>query len=55
MPETGKLAVKCTYDSRYNIRYIRFREKQADMGELVVINEATGERTQLPLAEGKPG
>jgi uncharacterized protein YuzE len=77
--------VKFTYDPRYNIAYIRFQEKRAeveavrvsdeltvdmapdgtvygiellnaneqlqreDMGTLVVINEATGERTELPL------
>ena len=75
-----------TYDPRYNVAYIRFREKQTeveavrvsdefvvdiapdgtvygiellnaneqlkheDMSTLVVINEATGERTELPLA-----
>lgn len=74
------------YDPRYNIAYIRFKEKRAqveairvsdelvvdmapdgtvygiellnaneqlrreDMGALVVINEATGERAELPLA-----
>ena len=77
--------MKFTYDPRYNIGYIRFREKQAQvetirlsdelmvdmapdgtvygiellnvneqlqrevMGELIVINEATGEHTELPL------
>lgn len=77
--------MKFTYDSRYNIAYIRFREKGGevetvrvsdelavdlapdgtvygiellnandqlrgeDMGKLLVINEATGERTELPL------
>jgi len=77
--------MRFTYDHRYNIAYIRFREKRAevesirvsdelivdmapdgtiygvellnaneqlqreDMGELVVINEATGERSELPL------
>jgi len=77
--------MKFTYDPRYNIGYIRFREKQAqvetirlsdelmvdmapdgtvygiellnaneqlqheDMGELIVINEATGKHTELPL------
>ncbi|TKJ36357.1 MAG: hypothetical protein CEE38_11090 [Planctomycetes bacterium B3_Pla] len=81
--------MKFTYDPRYNIGYIRFREKQAqvetirlsdelmvdmapdgtvygiellnaneqlqrgDMGELIVINEATGEHTELPLIKGK--
>lgn len=80
--------MKFTYDPRYNIAYIRFKEKlvqveairvsdelvvdiapdgtvygiellnaneqlrREDMGELVVINEATGERSQLPLAAG---
>ena len=78
--------MKFTYDQRYNIAYIRFREgasqveairlsdeivvdmapdgtvygiellnaneqlKREDMGEHVVINEATGEHTHLPLA-----
>jgi uncharacterized protein YuzE len=78
--------MRLTYDPRYNIAYIRFQEKQAeveairlsdelvidmapdgtvygiellnaneqlrreDMGELVVVNEATGERVELPLA-----
>ncbi len=78
--------MRLTYDPRYNIAYIRFHEKRAeveairiseelvvdmapdgtvygiellnaneqlrreDMGELVVINDATGERTELPLA-----
>ena len=78
--------MKISYDSRYNIAYIRFREKttgvetirvsdeinvdispdgkiygiellnaneqlqREDMGTLVVINEATGERAELPLA-----
>jgi len=77
--------MKFTYDPRYNIGYIRFCEKRAqveslriseelvvdvapdgtvygiellnaneqlqreDMGELIVINEATGEQTKLPL------
>jgi uncharacterized protein YuzE len=77
-----------TYDSRYNIAYIQFGNKRADVeavrvseelvvdmapdgtvygiellnaneqlqrGELaglVVINEATGERTEVPLAIG---
>ena len=81
--------MKFTYDPRYNIGYIRFSEKQADveaiklsdelvvdmapdgtvygiellnaneqlqrdnMGELTVINEATGEHTQLPLIKNK--
>jgi uncharacterized protein YuzE len=83
--------MKFTYDPRYNIGYIRFREKQAevesihlsdeivvdiapdgtvygiellnaneqlqreDMGEFIIINEATGERSQLPLTKNKPG
>jgi len=78
--------MRFTYDPRYNIAYIRFREKQAeveavrisdelivdvapdgtiygiellnanerlqreDAGKLLVINEATGEHTELPLA-----
>jgi len=78
--------MKFTYDPRYNIAYIRFREKRAnvesirvsdelivdmapdgsvfgvellnaneqlqreDMGGLVVVNEATGESVELPLA-----
>ena len=78
--------MRVTYDPRYNIAYIRFREKQAeveavrvsdelvvdiapdgtiygiellnaneqlqreDAGKLLVINEATGEQTELPLA-----
>src|SRR3990167_1705114 len=78
--------MKLTYDPRYNIAYIRFQEKKAevesirvsdemivdmapdgtiygiellnaneqlrrgDMEGLVVINEATGERIELPLA-----
>ncbi|HID86497.1 MAG TPA: DUF2283 domain-containing protein [Anaerolineae bacterium] len=77
-----------TYDPRYNIAYVRFREKRAEvetirisdelnvdlapdgtiygiellnaneqlwregMGRLLVINEATGERSELPLAVG---
>jgi len=77
--------MRFTYDPRYNIAYIRFREKGAeveairisnemvvdmapdgtiygiellnankqlaceDEGELVVINEATGEEAKLPL------
>jgi len=77
-----------TYDPRYNIAYIRFREKRAevesirvsdelvvdmepdgtiygiellnaneqlrreDTGKLLVINEATGERVELPLTSG---
>jgi uncharacterized protein YuzE len=81
--------MKLTYDTRYNIAYIRFHEKKAeveslrisdelvvdiapdgtvygiellnaneqlqreDMGELVVVNEATGEHTNLPLAKAK--
>jgi uncharacterized protein YuzE len=83
--------MKLTYDPRYNIAYIRFHEKQADveslrisdelvvdiapdgtvygiellnaneqlqredMGELVVVNEATGEHANLPLAKAKTG
>jgi uncharacterized protein YuzE len=83
--------MKFTYDPRYNIGYIRFRKKQAqvetirlsdelmvdmapdgtvygiellnaneqlqreDMGELIVINEATGEHTELPLIKNKKG
>jgi len=83
--------MKFTYYPRYNIGYIRFKEKQAeaqsiklsdelvvdiapdgtvygiellnaneqlqreDRGELVVINEATGEHTELPLIKTKPG
>jgi uncharacterized protein YuzE len=78
--------MRFTYDPRYNIAYIRFREKKAgvdsirisdelvvdvapdgsvygiellnaneqlrreDMGALVVINEETGERAELPLS-----
>jgi len=81
--------MRFTYDPRYNIGYIRFREKSAqvetiklsdelavdmapngsvygiellnaneqlqreDMGELVVINEETGEHTNLPLSKAK--
>ena len=77
--------MRFTYDPRYNIAYIRFRESRAEvesirvsdelivdmapdgtiygvellnaneqlqrenMGGLVVINEATGERSELPL------
>jgi uncharacterized protein YuzE len=80
--------MKLTYDPRYNIAYIRFQEKRAevetirlsdelvvdiapdgtvygiellnaneqlrreDKGELVVVNEATGEQAELPLAIG---
>jgi len=83
--------MKLTYDPRYNVAYIRFHEKKAeveslrisdelvvditpdgtvygiellnaneqlqreDMGELVVVNEATGEHTNLPLAKAKTG
>jgi len=83
--------MKFTYDARYNIAYIRFRKKPAevesirlsdelvvdiapdgtvygiellnakeqlqgeDMGELIVINEATGEHTELPLMPKKTG
>ena len=84
----GDTAMKFTYDPRYNIAYVRFREKRAEvetirisdelnvdlapdgtiygiellnaneqlwregMGRLLVINEATGERSELPLAVG---
>jgi len=77
--------MRFTYDPRYNVGYIRFREKHVQvesirlsdelvvdmapdgtvygiellnaneqlqregMGELIVINEATGEHTELPL------
>jgi uncharacterized protein YuzE len=80
--------LELTYDPRYNVAYIRFHEKQAevesirlsdeivvdmapdgtvygiellnaneqltraDIGELIVINEATGERSKVPLAVG---
>ena len=83
--------MKFTYDPRYNIGYIRFKEKpvevesiklsdelvvdiapdgavygiellnaneqlqREDMGELIVINEATGEHTELPLIKNKSG
>ena len=79
--------MKLTYDPRYNIGYIRFKEKQADVQSiklsdelivdiapdgtvygiellnaneqlqrenvegLIVVNEATGEQTQLPLTK----
>jgi uncharacterized protein YuzE len=79
--------MKLTYDPRYNIGYICFKEKQAevqsiklsdelivdiapdgtvygiellnaneqlqreDVEGLIVINEATGEKTQLPLSK----
>src|SRR5439155_26988897 len=82
----GESQVKLTYDPRYNIAYIRLREKGPEVecirlsdalvvdmapdgtvygiellnandqlrgdaaSELVVINEATGERAELPLA-----
>ncbi len=78
--------MKIVYDPRYNIAYIRFREKkdqvktiqvsnelnvdlapdgsvygvellnaneqlrQEDMGKVLIINEATGYRAELPLA-----
>ncbi|HCJ79448.1 hypothetical protein HX99_02880 [Peptococcaceae bacterium SCADC1_2_3] len=78
--------MRFTYDPRYNIAYIRFREKsdevesirvseelivdiasdgtiygiellnaneqlrRENMGKLLVINEATGEQVELPLA-----
>lgn len=80
--------MRLTYDPRYNIAYIRFHEKRAevesirisdelvvdmapdgtiygiellnaneqlqreDTGKLLVINEATGERVELPLTSG---
>jgi len=80
--------MKFTYDPRYNVAYIRFREKRSevetirisdeinidlapdgsiyglellnaneqlrgeDMGKLLVINEATGEKKELSLAVG---
>jgi uncharacterized protein YuzE len=80
--------MRLTYDPHYNIAYVRFQEKQAevetirisdelvvdmgpdgtvygiellnaneqlwheDTGRLLVINEATGERAELPLAAG---
>jgi len=80
--------MRFTYDPRYNIAYIRFQEKRAEVetirisdelvvdmasdgtiygvellnaneqlrrentGRLLVINEATGERAELPLAVG---
>ncbi len=80
--------MRFTYDPRYNIGYIRFHEKRAeveairisdeltvdmapdgtiygiellnaneqlrreDTGKLLVINEATGEQAELPLAVG---
>lgn len=83
--------MKLTYDPRYNIGYIRFHEKRAeveslkisdelvvdvapdgtvygiellnaneqlqreDRGDLVVVNEATGEHTNLPLMKAKTG
>jgi len=79
--------MKLTYDPRYNIGYIRFKEKRAevqsiklsdefivdiapdgtvygiellnaneqlqrgDVEGLIVVNEATGEQTQLPLSK----
>jgi len=82
--------VKLTYDPRYNIAYIRFQEKTAEVeairisdemivdvapdgtiygvellnanqqlrredgGVLVVINEATGEQAEIPLAVRSP-
>jgi len=78
--------MKFTYDPRYNVAYIRFREKGAevetvrisdelildltpdgkiygiellnaneqlqreDAGKLLVVNEATGEQSELPLS-----
>ena len=80
--------MRLTYDPRYNIAYVCFQEKQAevetirisdelvvdlspdgriygiellnaneqlrrdDTGRLLVINEATGERAELPLTVG---
>jgi len=80
--------MRLTYDPRYNIAYLRFQEKQAevetirisdelvvdmgpdgtiygiellnaneqlcreDRGRLLVVNEATGECDELPLAVG---
>jgi uncharacterized protein YuzE len=82
------MIMKFTYDPRYNIAYIRFQGKPAeveavrvsdelivymtpdgkiygiellnaneqlqreDVGALIVINEATGERSELPLGIG---
>ena len=79
------MIMKLTYDPRYNVAYIRFREKKvevesiqisdefvidiapdgtvygielinaneqlqtADIGKLVVINEATGDRAEVEL------
>jgi len=84
----GEEAMRLTYDPRYNIAYLRFQEKGAevkairlsdelivdmapdgtiygiellnaneqlwreDKGRLLIINEATGERAELPLAIG---
>jgi len=78
--------MKLTYDPRYNIAYIRFREKGAqvetirvsdelnidiapdgtvygiellnandqlqrgDIGKLLVVNESTGDQTEVPLS-----
>ncbi|MCK5329541.1 MAG: DUF2283 domain-containing protein [Candidatus Latescibacteria bacterium] len=78
--------MRLTYDPRYNIAYVRFQEKQAevetirisdecvvdmapdgtiygiellnaneqlgreDTGSLLIVNEATGKRAELPLA-----
>lgn len=80
--------MRFTYDPRYNVAYIRFREKRTDVeavritdelivdvapdgkvygiellnaneqlqrenaGTLLVVNEATGEHTELPLTFG---
>jgi len=56
--------MKLTYDPRHNIAYIRLHPKSAqvktvhvsdeqltqeDGGQLVMLNEATGERTQIKL------
>ena len=78
--------MKLTYDPRYNIAYIRFREKgdqvetihisdemnvdiapdgsiyglellnaneqlkRGDLGNLLVVNESTGDKTEVPLS-----
>ena len=78
--------MKLTYDPRYNIAYIRFREKidgvdtirvsdelnvdvasdctvfgiellnaneqlrRGEMGKLLVVNESTGDQTEIPLS-----
>jgi len=84
----GLRDVKFTYDPRYNIAYIRFREKRSDVDsvrisdelvvdmapdgtlygiellnandqlrrdkteKLLIVNEATGEQVEFPLAIG---